>query len=250
MNARLGFSIAAHLKPNVLIIDEVLSVGDMPFQERCLKRMQEFKRQGAAIVFVSHNLQAVAMLCKSSLFIRNQVVAVGETPQVIDAYIRHAQDAKGIQWDGDLVVTHTALESAVGRTDDVPPGTPMVLRIRFEARRKLPNITFAFRVHRATDLLTVYDGNFSCDELGVGEVGAGEHVSLEFHFKANLVRGVYHTECIGVETPTQTFLNPPLPLASFSVLESRTWSGVADLSVTVAAQSERLSAIGKVSLCR
>ena len=59
MNARLGFSIAAHLNPDVLIIDEVLSVGDMAFQGKCLDRMRVFKREGVTIVFVSHNLQAV-----------------------------------------------------------------------------------------------------------------------------------------------------------------------------------------------
>src|SRR5207248_9465421 len=63
MNARLGFSIAAHLNPDVLIIDEVLSVGDMSFQQRCVERMADFKRRGTVIVFVSHNLQAVADLC-------------------------------------------------------------------------------------------------------------------------------------------------------------------------------------------
>jgi lipopolysaccharide transport system ATP-binding protein len=64
MNARLGFSIAAHLEPHVLLIDEVLAVGDMGFQQRCIERMHAFKRQGVAIVFVSHNLQAVATLCE------------------------------------------------------------------------------------------------------------------------------------------------------------------------------------------
>jgi lipopolysaccharide transport system ATP-binding protein len=62
MNARLGFSIAAHLSPDVLIIDEVLSVGDMAFQEKCVQRMRQFKRDGVTIVFVSHNLQAVSAL--------------------------------------------------------------------------------------------------------------------------------------------------------------------------------------------
>ncbi|PYR53741.1 MAG: hypothetical protein DMF95_02820, partial [Acidobacteria bacterium] len=59
MNARLGFAIAVNLDPEVLIIDEVLSVGDMGFQRRCVQRMREFKRNGVSIVFVSHNLQAV-----------------------------------------------------------------------------------------------------------------------------------------------------------------------------------------------
>src|SRR5260221_8811415 len=63
MNARLGFSIAAHLSPDVLLIDEVLSVGDMAFQEKCRARMQQFRASGGAIVFVSHHLPAGAQLC-------------------------------------------------------------------------------------------------------------------------------------------------------------------------------------------
>src|SRR5205085_2393212 len=59
MNARLGFSIAANLQPDVMIIDEVLSVGDMAFQSRCVERMRQFLRDGVSVVFVSHNLQAV-----------------------------------------------------------------------------------------------------------------------------------------------------------------------------------------------
>jgi lipopolysaccharide transport system ATP-binding protein len=72
MNARLGFSIAAHLRPDALIIDEVLSVGDMAFQERCVERMVDFKRQGAAIVFVSHNLEAVRRLCDNALHLQQE----------------------------------------------------------------------------------------------------------------------------------------------------------------------------------
>src|SRR6185436_18533915 len=69
MNARLGFSIAANLEPDALVIDEVLAVGDMAFQQRCIDRMQEFKRNGVAIIFVSHNLQAVSSLCTRAIFL-------------------------------------------------------------------------------------------------------------------------------------------------------------------------------------
>src|SRR5262249_41559407 len=65
MNARLGFSIAAHLSPDVLLIDEVLSVGDLAFQEKCHQRMRQFRAEGVSIVFVSHHLPAVAQLCNT-----------------------------------------------------------------------------------------------------------------------------------------------------------------------------------------
>src|SRR5207253_3506139 len=73
MNARLGFSIAAHLSPDVLLIDEVLSVGDMAFQAKCQERMKRFRSEGTAIVFVSHHLPAVASLCSQVLLLERGV---------------------------------------------------------------------------------------------------------------------------------------------------------------------------------
>ena len=70
MNARLGFAVAAHLDPDVLLIDEVLSVGDLSFQEKCYERMQRFVRSGIAVVFVSHNLSAISSLCSRVLVLR------------------------------------------------------------------------------------------------------------------------------------------------------------------------------------
>src|SRR5262249_61982268 len=85
MNARLGFSIAANLNPDVLVIDEVLAVGDMAFQQRCINRMEQFKRDGVAIVFVSHNLQAVASLCDEAVFMAGGLEARGRADGVVRA---------------------------------------------------------------------------------------------------------------------------------------------------------------------
>src|SRR5207244_1951852 len=89
MNARLGFAIAASLEPGVLLIDEVLSVGDMAFQRRCIDRMLEIKRDGAAIVFVSHDLAAVRRMCDEALLLdRGKVIHHGSVEAVIDQYAR------------------------------------------------------------------------------------------------------------------------------------------------------------------
>ena len=70
MNARLGFAVAAHVDPDVLLIDEVLAVGDFSFQQKCFARLEEFRKSGAAIVFVSHNMQAIVSLCDKALLLR------------------------------------------------------------------------------------------------------------------------------------------------------------------------------------
>src|SRR6185503_4055790 len=74
MNARLGFAIAAHLDPDVLLIDEVLSVGDVGFQEKCVTRMRELIARGTPLIFVSHNLTAVVVLCTRAILIDHGVV--------------------------------------------------------------------------------------------------------------------------------------------------------------------------------
>src|ERR1035437_9744936 len=83
MYARLGFSVAAHVDPEVLIVDEVLSVGDHVFQQRCMERMKEVLSSGATVLFVSHNLKTVAQICQRSMLLEHgKVLAIGETDAV------------------------------------------------------------------------------------------------------------------------------------------------------------------------
>jgi hypothetical protein len=94
MYVRLGFAIAAHLEPDVLLVDEVLAVGDAEFQARCLGRIQELKRRGTTMILVSHDLGAIEQMCDRALLIeRGTIAASGETHAVITAYQRLAAGA-------------------------------------------------------------------------------------------------------------------------------------------------------------
>lgn len=88
MNARLGFAIAAHLDPDVLVIDEVLGVGDAPFQQRCLDRLRTLKARGVTLVFVSHNLETVERLCDRTLLLRGGEVQFLGDPRTAAALYR------------------------------------------------------------------------------------------------------------------------------------------------------------------
>jgi lipopolysaccharide transport system ATP-binding protein len=89
MYVRLAFAVAAHLEPEILIVDEVLAVGDLNFQKKCLGRMSEVSREGRTILFVSHNLSAVGRLCRrSALFADGKLEAHGPTANVIAAYVK------------------------------------------------------------------------------------------------------------------------------------------------------------------
>jgi lipopolysaccharide transport system ATP-binding protein len=89
MQLRLAFSVAAHLEPEILVIDEVLAVGDTAFQQKCIKKMTEVSQSGRTILFVSHNLNAVRNLCQRSVLLESgRIRMTGDTNEVIDEYVR------------------------------------------------------------------------------------------------------------------------------------------------------------------
>ena len=89
MVARLGFSVAAHLDPEILLIDEVLAVGDTAFQAKCIAKIHEFRRRGVTIVFVSHEVKHIRELCDRAVVVADRRAAfVGDVPAAIDFYDR------------------------------------------------------------------------------------------------------------------------------------------------------------------
>jgi lipopolysaccharide transport system ATP-binding protein len=94
MKVRLAFAVAAHLEPEILIIDEVLAVGDAEFQKKCLEKMEDVAGQGRTILFVSHNMNAVRQLCSKSLLLRHgKLEALGEVQDMINLYLEKNQSS-------------------------------------------------------------------------------------------------------------------------------------------------------------
>jgi lipopolysaccharide transport system ATP-binding protein len=97
MYVRLGFAVAAHLEPDILIVDEVLAVGDAEFQKKCLGKMDEVaRRHGRTVLFVSHNMAAVRSLCESAILLENgRITQIGPTDQIIRYYAApHSANAR------------------------------------------------------------------------------------------------------------------------------------------------------------
>jgi len=91
MYVRLAFAVAAHLEPEVLVVDEVLAVGDAEFQRKCMGKMKEVAMGGRTILFVSHNMAAIQNLCSTAIYLKQgQMVAQGATPDVIATYLNDA----------------------------------------------------------------------------------------------------------------------------------------------------------------
>lgn len=227
MNARLGFSIAAHLKPDVLIIDEVLSVGDMRFQEKCVRRMEEFLRQGTAIAFVSHNLSAVRQLCSRALMLRQGAVAAfGPSEEVISDYGR-AQIERTVSSsdpvDIDFEFTDRNVAEAPVRSGGAIP-FKVGLRFRQDFRGLIGIVVW--------DLAKgLYVYGVASDSSGVGQldVAAGTYSEYEFVLAGNLARGSYVIEINVFDSAQQQHIARLNPAGTFTVVERDTYNSIANL---------------------
>jgi lipopolysaccharide transport system ATP-binding protein len=147
MKMRLAFSVAAHLQPEILIIDEVLSVGDIAFQEKCLGRMESAAGEGRTVVFISHNLAAIGGLCDRAIMLsRGRIMASGKVSDVIDAYIgdvlsesqRRLVERENRAGDGRLRFTDLRLERDGALIDSPVTGKDLDIVIDYETADDKP----------------------------------------------------------------------------------------------------------------
>jgi lipopolysaccharide transport system ATP-binding protein len=146
MYMRLAFAVAAHLEPEVLLVDEVLAVGDMSFQKKCLGKMESVSREGRTVLFVSHHMAAITTLCSRILLLEDgRVRADGPTGEVLPLYIQSAAVSRGeCVWPdpgaapGDEVVRLRAVrimsEGVV--TSDVPIDKEIVVELEYDVLKE------------------------------------------------------------------------------------------------------------------
>ncbi len=169
MRLRLGFSVAAHLEPEILVVDEVLAVGDAEFQKKCLGKMSDVASEGRTVLFVSHNMAAVSGLCRRAILLDNGAVIMNDsTDRVISAYFKHLD-----QLFSDIPLSHRQDRTGDGQLkfigfraysiDDNPTlvsGVPAVFELEYEAlsHEILHNVTFSIHVEDRFKgrLLTLY----------------------------------------------------------------------------------------------
>lgn len=150
MTVRLAFSIAAHLDPEILIIDEVLAVGDVEFQNRCLGRMQEVADSGRTVLFVSHNMAAVQALCKRAIMLDHGKIVADDVPdKVIPMYIQaqgnqqlDLADFENRSGNGQARITKCTITSEDG--SDVQVDKPWQIAVDYISQVDNPRLDFQF----------------------------------------------------------------------------------------------------------
>ena len=187
MRLRLGFAVAAHLDPDVLIVDEVLAVGDASFQKKCLAAMDGLRSGGRTVLFVSHNMAAVENLCSRGIWIDGgKVVKDGDAKDVIAAYMAATIGgaAAGSQFDdetrrmGNGDIRYDKLEFL--QPDGSPAkvvrcGDRLLLRFHYSASKTIHNPSFGFRIYTNMGTLVAETGNL-LHAVRVPQVAPGKGV--------------------------------------------------------------------------
>jgi len=181
MNARLGFAIAAHLDPDVLLIDEVLSVGDVGFQEKCVTRMRELLARGIPLIFVSHNLTAVVDLCTRAVLIDHGIVQYDGSPaEAVRVFrsARRAADAELPATDSAIRITDVRLLREDGEASPLfETGGPMTIQVAYRAHRPVVQPHVAIDIHSA-DGVYCAGINTRMDDCALGTLAGEGSVNL------------------------------------------------------------------------
>lgn len=187
MAVRLGFAIAINVDPEILIIDEVLAVGDAAFQQKCYQKIESFRRDGKTILFVSHGLGDVTTLCSQVLWMeKGKAKAVGRSVDLVSEYLgashralHKPNETTGKRWgNGEFQVASVEVLSPEGEpTDVVHTGTEMTVRINYERHSDVEDVVAGLRITHLHGM-QVFGTNSRRRGASLGSFGSRGHVDL------------------------------------------------------------------------
>jgi ABC-2 type transport system ATP-binding protein len=204
MYARLGFSVAVNVDPDVLLVDEVLAVGDEFFQKKCFDKMAEFKAAGKTIILVSHSLEQIENLCERSIFLhQGEVRSTGNTDKVLSDYLDYvkskeraalAQDeglAGGKRWgSGEVIIESARLLNAEGEESYLfETGDKVEVEITYDVKKGVKKPVFGVAIFR-NDGVYCYGINTKLDGFDIPELKKPGKISLVYD-SMSLLNGSY-----------------------------------------------------------
>ncbi len=213
MYVRLAFAVAAHLEPEILVVDEVLAVGDVNFQKKCLGKMKNVtKTDGRTILFVSHNMAAIRTLCSRAILLKNGFIEQdGRPTEVVEKYLQ-VNDTTTADGDipDDLPRVYSTDEARVRRlqllgdegqpVNHVPMGEPMEWLVQFEVLKPVDDLLVEIGMmdsdmNQLTQSLSVLNGEESYD-LKPGKFEVKVKIDTVFHpGRYSMLVGLHHKQC-------------------------------------------------------
>ena len=217
MQMRLGFSIIIHTDPEVLLVDEVLAVGDLAFQKKCMDRIRALKEKGCTLILVSHDTEQTRQICDRLLWLRGgRIVALGPPEEILNGYVNELADetrrrtpgsAKGTSTQfgtmlqpqtnrfGSQEVQIEAVEifgSAGRSTDEIASGESVSVRIRYLAHKPVPGPIFSVTLSRQ-DGLICFDTNTAAQGIQLPPIAGRGEIVLHLQ-RVDLAGGKYFVD--------------------------------------------------------
>lgn len=223
MQVRLAFSVATAHRPDVLIVDEALSVGDAYFQHKSFDRIREFRKKGTTLLIVSHDKQAIASICDRAILLNAGRVAMEGAPEaVMDYYnamladrasltVRQEKQGDGkvqtISGTGEAVVQSIFLHNENGESVEVVDvGARVRLQVKVLVRTAVPRLVLGYMIKDRLGQ-QIFGTNTHLKELPLFDVQAGEEITYSFDFQMNLGPGSYSIATAVVSTDTHLVNN-------------------------------------------
>lgn len=275
MFARLAFAAAINVDPDILIVDEALSVGDIFFQAKCYRKFNEFKSRGKTIIFVSHDMSSVLKYCERCLLIhKGKQIELGRSSEVIDIYKKilvnlydenentlqrdariPAKDISGSLWKEGLIqnpnftdygdrraeILDFAILDENGKcTSSIRKGTECTIKIKvcFHAQIKEPILAYTVKDLKGTEITGT---NTALEGKDIGMVQPGDIVTVSFCQKMTLQGAQYLVSfgCTGYEAGKLTIYHRLYDMAQLQVISEKNTIGCVDLDAIVKLTHER-----------
>ncbi len=217
MYVRLAFAVAAHLEPEILIVDEVLSVGDIEFQNKCLGKMKNVAGQGRTVLFVSHNMSAMKALCSRAVFLKKGLLVLDDTTnKVVDEYMVSENAQKGIVvfenddtssfLDGKVFLKKIQLTDKFGKNKtsfDVKESFFIDLELEVLKEKYSISVHFYLKNQTGTQVMVAMDNNYS--PYKQNPISAGTH-RYKLKIPENFLNeGNYFVEAVICTNPTTQY---------------------------------------------
>lgn len=199
MYVRLAFAVAAHLDPEILIVDEVLAVGDASFQKKCIGKLKDVSGEGRTVLFVSHNMAAINTLCsKGFLFENGRVLEEGDVSKIVKIYNENAaislatdklgQSSSGT---GEATVANIIMLDDQGRqTTAVEVGSSVTLQVVVALHASVPDLVLGYMIKDHFGQ-SIFGTNTNHMNTVLQDLKSGESITYSFNFTADLGPGSY-----------------------------------------------------------
>jgi lipopolysaccharide transport system ATP-binding protein len=218
MYARLGFSVAAHVDPEILIVDEILSVGDYLFQRKCVERMKAVIRGGATVLFVSHNVKNISEFCDRCLMLeKGRSIMIGAAHEVVSAYLHRSESLHSSSNDASPVfISKVAVRSERGECTRFQSGEKAWIDVELTARTHCAKLAVSLFILNETGEAIV---ETTSERLGEGNftLEAGELFTCTFELHLNMVAGIYYPSIAVFRHEIQTRYDEWSPAATIYV---------------------------------